>query len=343
MSIRDSPYTGEQDAQRHARDFMYHYGELLENTTTFPIFTSNSKRVHDTAQYFGKALGSKFNVSMQIIAEDVESGANTLTPFNSCWNYNETESADVYSKYSQNYLKSIIKRLTSENPSLNLTTKDASNLFDWCSFELDIQGYSAMCEVFTPEELVYYSYNQDLLSYYQEGPGNSLSKSVGSVPFNSSITLLKQSDELDLKVWLSFTHDLNLINYMTAVGLFDTEDLPADHIPFKSNPYHRAWIVPLGARIYTQLYQCSNQSYVRYVVNDAVVPLDKCSSGPGLSCELEEFLSYAESRLSSTDFLQECRIKEASNTTALTFYWDYQEREYNAELFLSESDLKRKT
>ncbi|CEP59974.1 histidine phosphatase family protein LALA0_S01e00166g [Lachancea lanzarotensis] len=331
------PYSGQQDAQRHAREFMYHYGDLLENTTTLPIFTSNSKRVHDTALYFGQALSNKLNISMQVISEEASSGANTLTPYNSCKDYNETEHAAIYAKFPKDYLSGISRRLLLENPGLNLTTSDVTNMFSWCAYEIDTRGYSPMCEIFTREELVYYSYNLDLISYYGEGAGNSLSADVGSVPFNSSIELLKQSEYLDNKVWLSFTHDTNLINYLTAIGLFDDGlKLPADHIPFRQSSYHRSWMVPLGARIYTQLYQCGNESYVRYVVNDAVIPLEQCSTGPGLSCKLSDFLDYAEKQLQKTNFLQDCKVEQSSNQTELTFYWDYQKMHYNAPLFLSE-------
>lgn len=50
-----NPYLGEQDARLHAREFLNQYSELLENTTSFAMFTSNSKRVHDTAKFFADA------------------------------------------------------------------------------------------------------------------------------------------------------------------------------------------------------------------------------------------------------------------------------------------------
>nr|CAI6489454.1 ADM_HP1_G0026070.mRNA.1.CDS.1 [Saccharomyces cerevisiae] len=35
-------------------------------------------------------------------------------------------------------------------------------------------------------------------------------------------------------------------------------------------------------------------TYVRYVINDAVVPIETCSTGPGFSCEINDFYGYAE-------------------------------------------------
>ena len=58
------------------------------------------------------------------------------------------------------------------------------------------------------------------------------------------------------------------------------EDLPTSYIPFP-NPYVHSSIVPQGARIYTEKLQCGNDAYVRYIINDAVVPIPKCATGPG--------------------------------------------------------------
>ncbi|SCU91217.1 LANO_0D11078g1_1 [Lachancea nothofagi CBS 11611] len=330
-----NPYTGEQDSQRHAREFLYQYSELLENTTSFPIFAANRKRVYDTAKYFADALGVKYNVSMQVIDEGTDVGANTLTPSFSCSAFNWSEHKDVYGNFSNQYLKDISGRLNKQNKGLELNTTDAANLFDWCAFEINAKGYSDICDVFTQEELVKWSYYNDMHTYYRDGPGNSLAPTMGAVNFNASIELLKQSDQLDLKVWLSFTHDVNLVNYLTAVGLFDDgKKLTPDNMPFQSQLFHGSWQVPQGARIYTQLYQCGDQSYVRYVVNDVVIPIPSCASGPGFSCELDEFVEYGYNRTSGTDYVASCDTTKSSNETELTFYWDYTTKNYNASLII---------
>ncbi|CUS25206.1 LAQU0S35e00188g1_1 [Lachancea quebecensis] len=331
-----NPYVGELDAQKHARQFLFQYGELLESQASFPIFTSNSKRVHDTARFFARALGDRYNISLQIIDEDPSMGANTLTPIESCTVYNESERADTMSEYSDAYLVNLAKRLNTENKGLNLTKSDALNLFSWCAFEVNVKGYSNICDVFTADELLYFSYYDDLTSYYEDGPGNSLGSTVGGVNFNASVELLKQHEELDNKVWLSFTHDTNIVNYLSAIGLFDDgNELPTDHVPIQNHVYHKSWQVPQGARVYTQLYQCGNSSYVRYVVNDVAIPIESCQSGPGFSCELNEFMDYAATRLENYNYVENCKISSSSNQTSLTFYWDYSQKTYNASLIHS--------
>ncbi|QLL34624.1 hypothetical protein HG536_0G04860 [Torulaspora globosa] len=328
-----NPYTGERDAQRHSQNFLALYKNLLNETSSFAVFTSNSKRCHDTAQFFIDGLGNDYNVSLQVIDEAPSSGANSLTPRYGCANFSESENDGYVRTYSREYLSNLAKRLNIENKGLNLTNSDAENLFFWCAYELNVRGYSDICSIFTEEELIHFSYQDDLESYYENGNGNSLGAVAGSILFNASVELLKQSDDLEQKAWLSFTHDSDLINYIAAVGLFDNGvKLNTSYVPFRDHVYRKSWIAPQGARIYTQKFSCYNQSYVRYVVNDAVIPIESCSSGPGFSCPLEQFYDYAESRLSDINFSDKCGKIIATNATSLTFYWDYKTRNYNASL-----------
>ncbi|CEP64973.1 histidine phosphatase family protein LALA0_S15e01552g [Lachancea lanzarotensis] len=328
-----NPYTGEMDAKKHAQEFLAQYGDFLEDNREFAVFAASSKRVHDTAQYFIHSLGDKFNISLNVVSEDPSSGANTLSPGYSCPAWNPDENDDILGNFSTDYLKELATRLNGENHGLNLTTKDAYNLFDWCAYELNARGYSEICNVFTPEELIHYSYYNDLVAYYQDGPGYPMIQAVGALYFNASIKLLQQSEQLDQKVWLSFTHDTDILNYLTTVGLFDNgKDLDPSRIPFTDQVFHKSWMIPQGARVYTQKYQCSNDFFIRYVVNDAVIPLQNCSDGPGFSCEAKKFYEYADQRVASQDFFEVCNVSSVSNTTQLTFFWDWNTTHYNATL-----------
>lgn len=328
-----NPYTGEMDAKKHAQEFLAQYADFLEDNREFAVFAASSQRVHDTAQFFIDSLGDKFNISLQVVSEEPSAGANTLSPGYSCPAWNPDEYEDIIGSYSTTYLKAIAERLNRENSGLNLTVTDAYNLFDWCAFELNARGYSEICDVFSPEELIHYSYYDDLTAYYEDGPGYPLIQAVGALYFNASIKLLQQSEQLDQKVWLSFTHDTDILNYLTTVGLFDDEKkLDPSYIPFRNHVFHKSWFIPQGARVYTQKYRCSNEFYIRYVVNDAVIPLENCSDGPGFSCEANKFYKYAENRTANQDFYQSCNVSSVSNITELTFFWDWNTTHYNATL-----------
>ncbi|QHB06665.1 hypothetical protein SCEN_A00990 [Saccharomyces cerevisiae] len=121
-----NPYTGEMNAKRHARDFLAQYGYMVENQTSFAVFTSNSNRCHDTAQYFIDGLGDKFNISLQTISEAESAGANTLSAHHSCPAWDDDVNDDILKKYDTKYLSGIAKRLNKENKGLNLTSSDAN-------------------------------------------------------------------------------------------------------------------------------------------------------------------------------------------------------------------------
>lgn len=333
-----NPYTGEQDAKSHAHNFISLYGDLLSKESNIELFSSNSKRVHDTALFFAQELANEVNSThLSVISEDPKSGANTLTPKSSCLTYDEDENASYVSTYSEEYLDHIAQRLNNENKNigLKLNKTDAANLFTWCAFEISVKGYSEACNIFTNDELVHYAYKDDLSEYYENGPGNSLGKTVGSVLFNASVELLKQSENLDQKVWLSFTHDTDMINYLAGIGLFDNgKKMNASSVSFLEHVYHRSWMTPMGARLYTEKFQCSNETYVRYTLNDAVIPIESCSSGPGFSCPEQNFYAYAEKNLQGLDYVKSCNISSSSNHTSLSFFWDYNTVGYNSSLLV---------
>lgn len=198
-----NPYTGEMDAKLHAQQFLAQYKEFLEDNNEFAVFAASSQRVHDTARYFIDSLGTSFNISLQVVSEEPSAGANTLSAGYSCPAWNSEEHEDIINSYSTEYLDDIAARLSQENKGLNLTQSDALLLFSWCAYELNARGYSEICNVFTKEDLLRYSYQDDLTAYYQDGPGYPMIQAVGANYFNASLKLMKESEKLSQKVWLS--------------------------------------------------------------------------------------------------------------------------------------------
>lgn len=327
-------YAGTTDALRHGAAFRARYNSLYNQSEVLPVFTSSNTRVWQTSQYFIRGfLGDQYDpehFKTVILSEDDEMGANSLTPASSCSAWDAEEKQTVIDQYNLDYLKDIQKRLLEKNKGLNLTTDDVQLLFDWCAYEINVRGSSPFCDLFTQDELVKNEYYIDLSQYYYDGNGNSAILPIGSVLFNASLNLLKDSDSNN-KIWLSFTHDTDIENYLAAVGIFQPEnDLTPEYIPYP-NIYHHAEMVPQGARVYTEKYKCNDDSsYVRYIVNDAVIPIKNCSSGPGFSCEFHHFENYVHDRLEGVNYADQCKIGNA--TSELSFYWDYNEVNYDAKL-----------
>ena len=328
-----STFAGTTNALRHGATFRSRYGTLYDTNSTLPVFSSNSARVLETARYFARGfLGDEFDesntVKFNVISEGKESGINTLTPRRGCPKYDDSVFEYISDRCNTSYLNGIAERLEKQNPGLNLTASDAYSLFDWCAYEINVRGSSPFCNIFTNKELLQFSYGDDLEQYYTDGPGNPQNKFVGGILVNASLELLKDNTNSN-KIWLSFAHSADLAVYLAALGLFDiNEDLPTDYIPFP-NPYSHASIAPQGARIYTEKYQCNNESYVRYLVNDAVVPISKCADGPGFSCKLDDFEDYVNDRIGGFNFTEVCGLN-SSYPTEVSFYWDYKDVTYDA-------------
>ncbi|KAL6454678.1 PHO5 Repressible acid phosphatase [Candida maltosa Xu316] len=328
-------YAGTTNALRHGAAFRAKYDSLYKINSTLPVFSSNSGRCYETSRYFARGfLGDDFEegktVKFSIISEDEDSGVNSLTPRYGCPNYNSSANSATVKEYNTTYLKDIADRLVKENPGFNITASEISSFVDWCAFETNVRGSSPFCDIFTNEEFVKASYANDLSNYYSNGPGNNFTKVVGSTLLNASLALLKDESNSN-QIWLSFSHDTDLEIFHSALGLVEpSEDLPTDYIPFP-NPYVHSSIVPQGARIYTEKLRCGNDSYVRYIINDAVVPISKCATGPGFSCKLDDFEDYINERIGDINYVEQCNAN-TSYPTEVTFYWDYKNTTYDAPL-----------
>ncbi|CAK9440213.1 uncharacterized protein LODBEIA_P43130 [Lodderomyces beijingensis] len=335
-SNSEGTYAGTTNELRHGAVFRAKYGSLYEKNSTLPVFTSNSNRVHESSKYFARGfLGDEYEegktVVFNILSEEAKSGLNSLTPRHSCPNNNDSTNDHVVAEYdTKSYLKPIVDRLTKPNPGLNLTTSDVENMFPWCAYEINVNGSSQVCDLFTNEEFIKNSYASDLSSYYSNGPGNNYTRLIGSVLLNASLALLKDESAQN-KIWLSFSHDTDLENYHSALGLIKPkEDLPTSYIPFPHNYLHSA-IVPQGARIYTEKFKCGKDSFVRYVINDAVIPIESCASGPGFSCKFDDFEQYINKRIGDVKYTAQCGTN-SSTPQQLSFYWDYKTTKYDAPL-----------
>ncbi|PRT54533.1 3-phytase B [Wickerhamiella sorbophila] len=62
--------------------------------------------------------------------------------------------------------------------------------------------------------------------------------------------------------------------------------------------------------------------YVRIVLNEAVVPLPACNSGPGKSCKLSDFSEFVDGAIKDVDFVKTCNVSDSAPHT-MTMFWDY--------------------
>lgn len=330
---KPNKYTGEFMARSFGYDFYERYGSLLKDNETLTVFASDSARVKDTARFFADGfteLTSK-NISILVIPENITTGANTLTGYKSCTNFNSTINDDLLDSFFDDRkaaLKAINTRLTAANPGLNLTLDNIENIYNYCSFELNINGFSEMCNVLTTDELTMFDYEASLDHYYSYMNGNPLSAPVASLLLNSSIQLLTKSNGNKLN--LAWTHDTDINNFL-SLAIFNktnTDLMSVDEVDFWF-PFRRNDFTPMGGNIILEDYSCGNETYVRYIINDSVYPLNDCNDGPGFGCKLDDFISRAENLMEGLNFITECDIS-ASYPQELTFWWDYKNATYKS-------------
>ncbi|KAK9473651.1 histidine phosphatase superfamily [Dipodascopsis tothii] len=317
------PYAGTLDAFSVGTEYRARYGALYDDSEIMPIFASEEERVVVTAHNFAQGfLGVNYSdySEFQIIPEDVSRGANTLTWKLGCNNYNKTLYSDYIDSFSDDYAVQAADRLNTLAPGYNITSDEVVSLMTLCGYELNIRANDDFCKLFTPDEFVAFGYSRDLAYYYQYGQGNNLTDYIGSVYANATATLLEQGPSVGKMFW-SFTHDDDMISVFYGLGLFETPSLlPAEYVQFGS-PFQTSEIVPMGGRIVIERLNCSGHAYARIVVNEAVIPITSCQSGPGYSCPVTDFKTFVNKRAPKTYGI-ECGLDD-DVPWHMWFYWNW--------------------
>jgi acid phosphatase len=76
----------------------------------------------------------------------------------------------------------------------------------------------------------------------------------------------------------------------------------------------------MGARITLERLSCSGfeEPFVRININDRIIPLPFCNSGPGDSCPVDQFVEYVRQRKEEVgDFATKCGLR--GDTGHITF------------------------
>ncbi|KAL6249948.1 acid phosphatase pho5 [Rhinocladiella similis] len=319
------PYSGLLNAFRRGSEYRSRYGHLWNGESTIPIFAGGYERVVETARYFGMGFfGYNYSTSaaMNIISENYTQGADSLTP--TCLSDTGLLSC-FFTPRMLSPLDVAAERFNSQNPALNLNSSDIKSLMSLAAFELQARPHSPWIDAFTLDEWVAFGYLQDLTYYYCSGPGDPYQVAVGQVFANASLALMQAGPEHLSMSW-NFAHDANITPVLAALGLdVPSSPLPNNSIPFP-NPYRVADMVPMGGHLVLERLSCNatavskSGTFVRAVLNEAVVPWPKCQSGPGYSCPLEDFAKIVDQIPS---FVDTCGVAKAGYPEYLDFWWKY--------------------
>lgn len=325
------PYNGYASMFKLGAELRGKYGHLWDEKSQpeLPFFTASQERIVVTSVNVARGfLGAKWknHAKFIVLNETRESGLNSITPVDGCPAFEPGYKGFYTSNYGKIGLSETLKRFKKDLPGVNATTDDIANLMSLCMYDLNVVGESPLCDYFTPNDWKAFEYMRDLDYYYYSGRGNPTVSAIGGVIANATLNILEQDADEQHKIYFTFSHETNILMYLTAVGLFN----PHHDLDWKAIQVDHKWrtsqIVPMGTRVALERLSCGDKSkkFVRFIVNGAVIPHDKCTQGPGFSCPLNEYIKIQKSALEDPHIT--CNIGEDYlHPKNLTFYWDWKE------------------
>ncbi|GMG32547.1 unnamed protein product [Ambrosiozyma monospora] len=271
------------------------YSHLYDPKQVLPVFAADKKRVYESAVSFANgflntndyySLPDSDLAVVVPISESKDSGADTLTTGKSCKPYHKQSNYRPNKRYNPTFLHVEAARLNKVSPGYDITSEDVENLCALCAFELNTFGHSEVCQALSQETLVGFEYIRDTLLYYTKA-NHPFTFILGSVYVNATLSLF-ESDKVPYngqKIWVSFSHDTDLLYYLNSIGVLDYQledgDLSIDKIDFHRF-FKTSELIPMGARIIVErLSDASDNKWVRVIVNGNVMPLKNCQDGVG--------------------------------------------------------------
>ncbi|KAL8693879.1 MAG: hypothetical protein Q9218_001388 [Villophora microphyllina] len=333
------PYAGTLSAFAAGTKLRTRYRHLLSSPShrrLVNFWASDSNRVIETARYFatgffGLDWDSRQAAKLHIIPETPDLGANTLTPGDTCLRYrNDLLTGHDYgliqlSKFRSVYLPAISARFQVQNPGIDFTDGEIYSMQEMCGFEILVRGSSPWCNIFTRDDWLNFAYARDIIHYYRAGPGNKYGAVMGRLWLDATANLLPKGPDAG-RLFFSFVHDGDIVPMLAALDIFPSKT----HLPVTHREKNQAWkmsqVVPMNGRVILERLTCEPSSkdrggdprqlqrhHVRINVNDGIIALPNCSSGPGASCPLQDFLAIVQERGREVgNFRKMCGVREDS-------------------------------
>ncbi|EJU00867.1 phosphoglycerate mutase-like protein [Dacryopinax primogenitus] len=322
--------------------FRVKYGYLLDKFAngTLPVFRTTSEdrmlksALNFAAGFFGIPYEDQYHQSILIEATGFN---NTLAPYETCTNGNNANSAGgsaAVNLWVPIYLKDAAARLTAQSGGLNITASDAYAMQQLCAYEVNALGYSDFCPLFTQEEFKGFEYTFDLSFWYSNFFGGPYvaAQGIGYVQelvarltqtpvavhnstTNSTLDNSAVTFPLNQPIYVDASHDTVISAIIVAMNfssLAATGPLPTDHIPAKRS-FIVSQVAPFATQLAGQVLTCtegnSTESYIRWLLNDASLPLTNipgCAADPYGRCLTSTWLAAMKQRIQQVSFANDC-------------------------------------
>ncbi|KAI9768943.1 MAG: acid phosphatase pho5 [Geoglossum simile] len=286
------------------------------------------------------------------LGADTLTPTDTCTAYLNNFTFGHDYGARMLGKFRSTYLGSVGDRLERQNPQIRFNDSEIYSMQEICGFETTARGTSKWCDVFTHADWLNFEYARDVIHYYRSGLVYPLfleelshltRKSVGTrhgmvvvkrndqsycsgsksratlfqlVSLFPSTSQISGHEESDVGISV---HDSDIVSMVGALNVFlENEDLPIDRV-VTTRKWRTSQITPMGGRIILERLTCSKASddpeelYVRVNVNDGIVKIPHCGTGPGSSCPLKQFVALVSQRGEETgDFRKKCGLSKDS-------------------------------
>ncbi|KAL8277009.1 hypothetical protein RQP46_010543 [Phenoliferia psychrophenolica] len=294
------------------------YASLAMDPCVVPfVRTDSSQRVVDSAGNWtaGFITNTSVVAPSAALILDGTTGSNDTLENNNC--PNSASSSAIETKWLNHFAPNITARINADAPGANVSNADTLNFMQLCGFDTEYaQDLSPWCGIFQPAEWSAFEYYYDLDKWAGNGYGNALGPSQGVGYVNELLSrvtgdishakndqtqvnhTLDSSDAtfpLGRTLYADFSHDNQITSILAAMGLKKNGSALTASGPPQNQTWVTSQIVPFAGHLVTEVLQCGEQAFVRFLINDQLQPAEFCGDGSGL-CLVDDFVasqSYA--------------------------------------------------
>ncbi|KNZ56597.1 hypothetical protein VP01_236g9 [Puccinia sorghi] len=290
--------------------FRQKYGHLLGE-----ISDSKEKLVFRTTSQH-RMLHSALNFAAESIIIEGPGFNNTLAPYHTCKkgeHVSKTVVNEIISNWTEIYLAEALPRLQANLTGYQLTFDDV----------VSMQKVTSALVASDPPELKFmfwYAYSfgspsaaaigkgwvEELVSRLTQEPIQQYDSSTNSTLDSNPITF-----PLNQKIYVDATHDTVISCIVVALNLTSLASegpLPTRSMP-KKQSFVSAHISPFAGNLQAQIVDCEGGKKMRFLLNDAPVPLSGLQGCPEDSqgfCPLSTAVAALEARIKEIDYQHDC-------------------------------------